>query len=141
MPVSMSTRHMRNSWRGQTGLPAGFPQKYGLRNTVATPVATPVTPASTPRRPIPFGQYRSPPTLNRLEWSPPHQPGKIPIGWNSLPCQVSAANPSSLICYGQEGWYPRRDPTTRLAALDEGRIPNRKGTSHCVNDNPAPGQG
>ena len=54
---------------------------------------------------------------------------------------VSAANPSSLIRYGQEGWYPRRDPTTRLAALDAERIPNRKGTSRCVNDDPAPGQG
>ena len=43
--------------------------------------------------------------------------------------------------YGQEWWYPRRDPTTRLAALDAERIPNRKGTSRCVNDDPAPGQG
>ena len=55
--------------------------------------------------------------------------------------QVIAANPSSLICYGQEGWYPLRDPTMRLAALDAERIPNRKGTSRCVNDDPAPGQG
>ena len=54
---------------------------------------------------------------------------------------MSAANPSSLIRYGQVGWYPRRDPTTRLAALDAERIPNRKGTSRCVNDDPAPGQG
>ena len=30
---------------------------------------------------------------------------------------------------------------TRLAALDAGRIPDRKGTSRCVNDDPAPGQG
>ena len=52
-----------------------------------------------------------------------------------------SANPSSLIRYGQEGWYPRRGPTTRLAALDAERIPNRKGTSRCVNDDPAPGQG
>ena len=43
-----------------------------------------------------------------------------------------AANPSSLICYGQEGWYPRCDPTTRLAALDAERIPDRKSTSRCV---------
>ena len=50
-------------------------------------------------------------------------------------------NPSSLIRYGQDGWYPRRGPTTRLAALDAERIPNRKGTSRCVNDDPAPGQG
>ena len=50
-------------------------------------------------------------------------------------------NPSSLTRYGQNGWYPRRGPTTRLAALDAGRIPNRKGTSRCVNDDPAPGQG
>ena len=50
-------------------------------------------------------------------------------------------NPSSLTRYGQNGWYPRRGPTTRLAALDAERIPNRKGTSHCVNDDPAPGQG
>ena len=35
-------------------------------------------------------------------------------------------------CYGQEGWYPRHDPTTRLAALDAERIPNRKGPSRCV---------
>ena len=34
--------------------------------------------------------------------------------------------------YGQEGWYPRRDPTTRLAALDAERIPDRKNTSRCV---------
>ena len=50
-------------------------------------------------------------------------------------------NPSSLTRYGQNGWYPRRGPTTRLAALDVERIPNRKGTSRCVNDDPAPGQG
>ena len=42
-------------------------------------------------------------------------------------------NPSSLTRYGQNGWDPRRGPTTRLAALDAGRIPNRKGTSRCVN--------
>ena len=30
------------------------------------------------------------------------------------------------------GGIPRRGPTTRLAALDAGRIPNRKGTSRCV---------
>ena len=34
--------------------------------------------------------------------------------------------------YGQEGWYPRRDPMTRLAALDAERIPDRKSTSRCV---------
>ena len=34
--------------------------------------------------------------------------------------------------YYQEGWYPRRDPMTRLAALDAEWIPNRKGTSRCV---------
>ena len=34
--------------------------------------------------------------------------------------------------YGQEGWYPRRDPKTRLAALDAERIPDRKGPSCCV---------
>ena len=34
--------------------------------------------------------------------------------------------------YGQEGWYPRRDPTMHLAALDAERIPDRKSTSHCV---------
>ena len=34
--------------------------------------------------------------------------------------------------YGQEGWYPRRDPTTRLAALGAERIPDRKSTSRCV---------
>ena len=47
MPIhgSMSTRHMRNSWRGPTELPAGSLPKYILRNTVATPV----TPALTPR--------------------------------------------------------------------------------------------
>ena len=48
-------------------------------------------------------------------------------------------NPSSLTRYGQNGWYPRRGPTTRLAALDAGWIPNRRGTSRCVNDYPAPG--
>ena len=50
-------------------------------------------------------------------------------------------NASSLTRYGQNEWYPRRGPTTRLAALDAERIPNRKGTSRCVNDDPAPGQG
>ena len=50
-------------------------------------------------------------------------------------------NPSSYTRYGQNGWYPRRGPTTRLAALDAEQIPNRKGTSRCVNDDPAPGQG
>ena len=40
------------------------------------------------------------------------------------------------------GGIPRRGPTTCLAALDAGRIPNRKGTSRCVYiDDPAPGQG
>ena len=34
--------------------------------------------------------------------------------------------------YGQRGWYPRRDPTTRLAALAAERIPDRKSASHCV---------
>ena len=34
--------------------------------------------------------------------------------------------------YGQEGWYPRRDPTTRLVALDAERIPDHKSTSRCV---------
>ena len=34
--------------------------------------------------------------------------------------------------YGQEGWYPWRDPTTPLAALDAERIPDRKSTSCCV---------
>ena len=54
---------------------------------------------------------------------------------------IAPANPSSSVRYGPEGWYPRRYPTTRLAALDAERIPNRKGTSRCVNDSPAPGQG
>ena len=35
-------------------------------------------------------------------------------------------------CYGQGGWYPRRDPTTRLAALDAERIPDCKSASRCV---------
>ena len=34
--------------------------------------------------------------------------------------------------YGQEGWYPRCDPTMRLAALDAERIPDGKSTSRCV---------
>ena len=29
-------------------------------------------------------------------------------------------NPSPLTRYGQDEWYPRRDPTTRLAALGRG---------------------
>ena len=45
---------------------------------------------------------------------------------------VIAANPSSLIRYGQDEWYPRRDPTMRLAALDAEWIPDRKSTSRCV---------
>ena len=45
--------------------------------------------------------------------------------------------PDPLLCpidrrYGQEGWYPRRYPTTRLAALDAEWIPDCKGTSRCV---------
>ena len=83
-PISMSTRHMRNSWRGRNGLPVGSLLKYVLRNTVVTPV----TPVLTPRRPVPFRQYRSPLTRNWVERSPPHQPGKIPAGWNSLPFWV-----------------------------------------------------
>ena len=35
-------------------------------------------------------------------------------------------------CYGQEGWYPQRDPTKRLVALDAEWIPDRKSTSRCV---------
>ena len=35
-------------------------------------------------------------------------------------------NPSSCSRYGQNGWYPWRGPTTRLAVMDAGRIPNRK---------------
>ena len=34
--------------------------------------------------------------------------------------------------YGQEGWYPRRDPTMRLVALDAEQIPDRKSASRCV---------
>ena len=82
--ISMSTRRMRNSWRGHNGLPAGSLLKYVLQNTVVTPV----TPVLTPRQPIPFRQYRPPLTWNRVPQSPPHQPGKIPAGWNSLPFQV-----------------------------------------------------
>ena len=43
--------------------------------------------------------------------------------------------PQSLLLYlvtAKMGGIPRRGPTTRLAALDAGRIPNRKGTSRCV---------
>ena len=58
--------------------------KYILRNTVVTPVI----PVLTPRRPVPFRQYRLLPTRNRVERSPQHQPGKIPAGWNSLPFRV-----------------------------------------------------
>ena len=87
--VSMSTRRMRNSWRGRNGLPAGSLLKYILRNTVITPV----TPVLTPRRPVPFRQYRSPPTRNQVEWPPPHQPGKIPTthspsGFNPAVCHT-----------------------------------------------------
>ena len=72
----------------------------------------------------------------------PKSKGSFIIGAPSKKSRgLIATNPSSLIRYGQEGWYPRRDPTTRLAALDAERIPNRKGTSRCVNDDPAPGQG
>ena len=34
--------------------------------------------------------------------------------------------------YSQKGWYPRCDPTTRLAALAAERIPDRKSASRCV---------
>ena len=34
--------------------------------------------------------------------------------------------------YSQEGWYPWRDSTACLAALDAGQIPDRKSTSRCV---------
>ena len=45
--------------------------------------------------------------------------------------------PDPLLCpidgrYGQGGWYPRCDPTMRLAALDAERIPDRKSASRCV---------
>ena len=43
----MSTRCMRNSWRGQNGLPARFLRRYILRNRVVTQVI----PVLTPRRP------------------------------------------------------------------------------------------
>ena len=34
--------------------------------------------------------------------------------------------------YCQKGWYPRRDPTMRLAALAVERILDRKSASRCV---------
>ena len=45
--------------------------------------------------------------------------------------------PDPLLCpndghYDQKGWYPRRDPTTRLAALAAEWIPDRKSASRCV---------
>ena len=49
---------MRNSRRGQNGLPVGSLLKYVLWNTVVTPV----TPVLIPRLPVLFRQYRSPPT-------------------------------------------------------------------------------
>ena len=63
--------------------PGGIPPK--IRSPEYSGNTTPVL---TPRRPVPFRQYRSPPTQNRVERSPPHQRGKIPAGWNSLPFQV-----------------------------------------------------
>ena len=47
------------------------------------------------------------------------------------PTPDSLPRPNDGRC-SQEGWYPRRDPTTRRAALDAGRIPDRKSTSRCV---------
>ena len=69
---------------GPDWTPGRIPLKYILRNIVATPV----TPALTLRWPVPFRQYRSPLTRNRVEWSPPHEQGEIPVGWNSLPFWV-----------------------------------------------------
>ena len=83
-PGSMNTRRMRNSWRGWNGLPARSLRRYVLRNTVATQVI----PVLTPRQPKPFRQCWLPLTRNRVEWSPQHQPGKIPARWNSLPFRV-----------------------------------------------------
>ena len=75
---------MRSSWRGRNGLLARSLRRYVLWSTVAIPV----TPVLTPRRPEPFRQYRSPPTRNRVERSPQHQPGRIHARWNLLPFWV-----------------------------------------------------
>ena len=85
---------------GPDWTPGRIPPKYVLRNTVATPV----TPAFTPRLLVPFRQYQSPPTRNWVEQSPPHQPGEIPVGWNSPPFRVQ---PSSLL-YRWNGRYKSR---------------------------------
>ena len=45
-------------------------------------------------------------------------------------CRVSSA--ILHLVTAKMGGIPRRGPTTRLAALDAGQIPNRKGTSRCV---------
>ena len=47
-------------------------------------------------------------------------------------CRGSSAILLLYLVTAKMGGIPRRDPTTRLAALDAGRIPNRKGTSRCV---------
>ena len=64
--------------------PSQIPPKIRSPNTVATPV----TPALTPRLLVPFRQYRSPLTRNRVERPPPQQQGEIPEGWNSPPFRV-----------------------------------------------------
>ena len=47
-------------------------------------------------------------------------------------CRGSSAILLLYLVTAKLGGIPRRGPTTRLAALDAGRIPNRKGTSRCV---------
>ena len=56
-------------------------------------------------------------------------------GWGRLPSDRCRGGSAILLLYlvtAKLGGIPRRGPTTRLAALDAGRIPNRKGTSRCV---------
>ena len=71
--------------------------------------------------PPPPGGSALPPTGN---------PGSAPVAVTG-----AVVLPQMSLLYlvtAKMGGIPRRGPTTRLAALDAGRIPNRKGTSRCV---------
>ena len=96
---------------------------------------------------FPFGPSLSFPNCSYQSWSR-HQIierslpllstrflGQDQLLWMSWTLHRPAPDP--LLCpihgrYGQEGWYPRRDPTMRLVALDAKRIPDHKSTSRCV---------
>ena len=64
------------------GIPPKIPSPEYSGNTSDTSIDTQVACTCL------YRQYLSPPTRNWVEQSPPHQPGKIPAGLNSLPFRV-----------------------------------------------------